>query len=105
MKLVWTVEAAESLVVIEEYRAQFDPVAAQLLVEHVVKRVDTLLDFPLSGPMVREYELWQIRQLVVEKKYRVLYRLASDKIEILSVWDSRRPLPKAQNDSDESSQS
>jgi plasmid stabilization system protein ParE len=51
-----------------------------------------LADFPMSGRMVPEYELKEIRE-VVERPYRIIYRLWPDRVEILAVIHSAQRMP------------
>lgn len=50
------------------------------------QEIGTLIDFPLSGA---ELGLGDIRYLVVDA-YQILYRIDSDAIVIITVWNSRQ---------------
>ena len=65
---------------------------AAAIVVALVERVDRLDDHPELGRAVPEYGRWQLRELVDEWN-RVLYRLRSDAIEIVTIVPGRIPLP------------
>ncbi len=48
---------------------------------------------PISGRKVPEYEAEDIRELI-EKPYRIIYRIKSDQIDVLAVIHGARLLPE-----------
>ena len=48
--------------------------------------------FPRSGRMVPEYEAPDIRE-VIERPYRIIYRIKADQIDILDVVHGAQLLP------------
>lgn len=64
---------------------------AARIVEDLVRRVDRLEDHPQLGRVVPEYGQWQLRELV-DRWNRVLYRLRSDALEVVTIVPTRMPL-------------
>jgi len=52
--------------------------------------------FPMSGRKVPEYELENIRE-IIEKPYRIIYRIRKDRIDILAVMHGAQLLPENVN--------
>ena len=63
------------------------------LVEQVILSVEKLLQFPRLGRVVREANDQNIRELVYQN-YRVIYRIAGKRIEILTVVHGSRDLTR-----------
>jgi len=92
MKVVWSDDAAWALVALETRLAlRYSPVQAAGIVEELVRRVERLEDHPQLGRVVPEYREWQLRELV-DRWNRVLYRLRSDAIEVVTIVPTRMPL-------------
>ena len=92
MNVMWSREAGENLVDIEEF-------IARDCVERAVRFVDALIDYaetilsdnPRSGRTVPEIGNSDIRELIY-RGYRIVYRLNGDRIEILTVFEGHRLL-------------
>jgi toxin ParE1/3/4 len=98
MKVVWSDDAVMALVVLEEKLARRHTAEkAARVVDELVRRVDRLQDHPQLGRVVPEYGQWQLRELV-DKWNRVLYRLRSDAIEIVTIVPTRMPLDERDPD-------
>ena len=92
MKIVWTHQARERLFEIEDYIiTQGSPVNAAQLIQRLVDRAKILSDFPNSGRIVPEYGREDCRELI-ERNYRIIYRIKVDVIEIETVFEARRLL-------------
>ncbi len=78
MKVHWTENAIKHLTAIHEYIAQ-------------TRRSEQIATFPLSGRMVPEYDTEDIRE-VIEKPYRVIYRIKMEQIEVIAVMHSSQIL-------------
>jgi toxin ParE1/3/4 len=92
MKVVWSDDAAWALVALETRLAQrYSLDKAARIVEELVRRVDRLEDHPQLGRVVPEYGQWQLRELV-DRWNRVLYRLRSDAVEVVTIVPTRMPL-------------
>jgi toxin ParE1/3/4 len=86
MEIVWTAQAVADLAEIEQYIEQERPEAARRVAAHLLGSVEHLAEFPQLGkPGPRP----GMRSLVVPP-YVISYRVRSRRLEILSVWHSRR---------------
>ncbi len=91
MKILWTDAAVAQLEAIHDYVAQTSPEYARRIIDRLTKRSIQISAFPFSGPMVREYELNEVRE-VIEGSYRIIYLIKEDEdqIEVLTVIHSSR---------------
>ncbi len=58
----------------------------------LIRRAQKIVDYPLVGRMVREYEDNAIRE-VLERPYRIIYQINDETIVILTVMHYRQLLP------------
>ena len=93
MRIHWTQNAVEHLVNIYEYIALNSPTYARRMVDRITRRSQQLADQPLSGRKVPEYQTEDIRELI-EKPYRIIYRIKADQIDVLAVIHGARLLPE-----------
>ena len=93
MRVVWTARAKARLRQIYNYIAQDQPLNAERVVDRITLRARQLIDQPRSGRMVTYYQRDDIRELI-EQPYRIIYHVHPDRIEILTVRDTRRVLPR-----------
>jgi len=91
MQLIWTQEALEQLIDIEDYIARDNTQRAEKFVDQLIERTESLLDNPRVGRVVPEIANPDIRKLVFHK-YRIVYRLNEKHIEILTVFEGHRLL-------------
>jgi toxin ParE1/3/4 len=100
MKVVWSDDAVAALVALEARLAQRScSDKAARIVEELVRRVDRLEDHPQLGRVVPEYGQWQLRE-PIDRWNRVLYRLRSDAVEVVTIVPTRMPLD-SRDDEDE----
>lgn len=92
MKVVWTAEAIERLKEIDAYISQDAPATAAHFIDLLLKRGDSLAEFPQSGRKVPEYDLEDYRELI-EGNYRIIYRVKANVVEIETIFESHRLLP------------
>ncbi|MBT9144025.1 MAG: hypothetical protein DDT29_02439 [Dehalococcoidia bacterium] len=92
MRVHWTDNAAEHLLGIYEYIAQNSPPYAKRTVDRLTRRSEQIAVFPMSGRKVAEYEADDIREMI-EKPYRIIYRIKPDQIDILAVVHGAQLLP------------
>ena len=92
MNVHWTDNAIEHLTSIYEYIAVNSPTYARGMVDRITRRSSQIADSPLSGRMVPEYQANDIRELI-EKSYRIIYRIKQDRIDVLAVIHGARLLP------------
>ncbi len=93
MRVHWTQNAIEHLVNIYGYIALNSPTYANRMVDRITHRSEQIADQPLSGRKVPEYQTEDIRELI-EKPYRIIYRIKSDQIDVLAVLHGARLLPE-----------
>jgi plasmid stabilization system protein ParE len=91
MKLIWTDPSIEDLRAVRDYIARDSDYYAADLVEQVVLSVERLLRFPKLGRVVPEAQDENIRELV-HQNYRIIYRIAGERIEILTIVHGSRDL-------------
>ncbi|MBI2604557.1 MAG: type II toxin-antitoxin system RelE/ParE family toxin [Deltaproteobacteria bacterium] len=95
MKVVWTPLAIERLQEIDAYISENAPTAAANFIELLFSRADSLAEFPYSGRIVPEFNREDYRELI-EGNYRIIYRIKVNVIEIETVFEARRLLPKSE---------
>ena len=93
MRIHWTQNAVEHLVNIYEHIALNSPTYANRMVDKITRRSEQITDQPLSGRKVPEYQTDDIRELI-EKPYRIIYRIKADQIDVLAVIHGARLLPE-----------
>lgn len=93
MKLLWTKEAISNLHEIEEFIACDNSEAAIKFVDKLISLAETLVENPKKGRIVPELSIEQIREIIY-KKYRIVYLLKENSIEILTVFESHKLLRK-----------
>jgi plasmid stabilization system protein ParE len=94
LKVVWTEAAIGRLVAVYDYISQDSPFYAQRMVDRLTRRSEQIGNFPMSGRMVPEFGAEDIRE-VIEKPYRIISRIKSDQIDILTVVHGAQRLPGA----------
>ena len=93
MKVQWTNNATDQLVNIYEYISLNSPTYAMRMVDRLTRRSEQIADQPLSGRKVPEYDVEDVRELI-EKPYRIIYRIQQDKIDVLAVIHGAQLLPE-----------
>lgn len=84
MRVHWTRAALDHLTCIHDYIARDSPVYARLWVNKLTRRSQQIATFPKSERKVPEYQKEDLRE-VIEKPYRIIYRIKTDQIDIVSV--------------------
>jgi toxin ParE1/3/4 len=84
VRVFWTIKAIEHLVSIYEYVAHDSKSYADRLIDKLTRRSEQIAEFPLSGRLVPEYRNESIRE-VIERPYRIIYRIKADQIDVLAV--------------------
>jgi toxin ParE1/3/4 len=84
MKVHWTQNTIEHLVTIFEYIAINSPAYALGMVDKITRRSQQIAAHPFSGRKVPGYDAEDVRELI-EKPYRIIYRIKPDRIEVLAV--------------------
>jgi len=91
-QIIWSPQALRDLKSIRAYIAEDSPRYAELVVGRIVKVVERLAAFPESGRKVPERNDPEIRE-VIERPYRVVYRLRTGTVEVVAVFRGSRQLP------------
>jgi len=91
MKVTWTENAIGNLLGIYEYIAVNSPTYAQRMVDRITRRTEQIADHPYSGRKVPEYNAEDIRE-IIEKPYRLIYRIKQDQVDVLTVIHGARLL-------------
>jgi toxin ParE1/3/4 len=92
MKIQWTHEALERLMEVENFISLDNPARAEKFVDEMIEHTEkTLPGNPRLGRVVPEIAHPNIRELIF-KKYRIVYRLNNNNIEILTIFEGHRLL-------------
>jgi toxin ParE1/3/4 len=91
MKLIWTREALEKLSEIEIFISQDNPDRAEIFVNYLIDKCESLINNPQIGRIVPEILNPNIRELIV-KKYRIVFKTQENSIQILTVFEGHRLL-------------
>ena len=90
-KLRWTHQALNDIEIIASYIALDSTYYAKMFVSKVFEAVKNIETFPKSGRVVPEMNSKDIREILLGN-YRIIYRIKTDLIEILTVYHSSRLL-------------
>ena len=93
MKIFWSPLAAEKLEDIFEYISDDNKAAAKKTVEKIFKKVESLAKNPERGRKVPETNREEIRE-VFEGEYRIIYRIESKRVSILTIRNFKQLLPE-----------
>jgi len=92
VKIIWSPLAIDRVAEIAEYIAQDSPTSAQKWVESIFQVVERLEKFPKSGRIVPEVMQDDFRE-IIHGNYRIIYRLLTETVSILTVRHGRQILP------------
>lgn len=98
MKIIWTQEALERLAEIDAYVSKDSPERASKFINQLIEHTTPLSSQPRLGRTVPELNNTDIRELIF-KKYRIVYKLRENLIEILTVFEGHMLLQINENDS------
>ncbi len=91
MRVVWTQETLDKLSDIEDFISQDSPQRAAKFVNYLIQRGEGVSKNPRIGRIVPEISNPNIRE-VIAKKYRIVYKIQENKIEILTVFEGHKLL-------------
>jgi toxin ParE1/3/4 len=91
MKIVWTEPAVEDLRELHAYIARDSEMYASGFVERIVLAAERLVDHPKVGRVVPETNDENVRELLFQR-YRIIYRVTKDYVEMLAVIHGARDL-------------
>lgn len=92
MRVHWTDRAKTRLRLIHDHIAKDAPLVASQVVERLLQRSIQIGDLPSSGRTVSEYKREDMRE-ILERPYRIIYRILPDRIDIITVMHYRQLLP------------
>lgn len=90
-KVNWSLEAIEDLDQIHRYFPRYSRIAADCLASRVFASVTRLEDFPLYGRIVPEFDVTDLREIIIGE-FRVIYQLQSDDVHVIAVRHGARRL-------------
>ena len=92
MRVYFTDLAKNQLGAIHDYIARDSRRNAQRVVARIGRKAKQVARWPQSGSLVPEYEPLEIRE-VFEGPYRVIYRVLSERIDVIGIVHGARRLP------------
>ncbi|HOC91971.1 MAG TPA: type II toxin-antitoxin system RelE/ParE family toxin [bacterium] len=90
-RIRWAPGAIADLEDICEFISRDSEHYAALFAKRIIAVVESILDFPLAGRALAEYEDESIREKIF-KNYRIVYRLKDGCVEIVAICNSAKPL-------------
>ena len=93
MKAAWTHKALLRLQQIHDYIALDQPANANNFVDRLTRKAELIASAPNAGKIVPQYGREDIRE-AYEGEYRIIYRIRTERIDILTVRHMARLLPK-----------
>ena len=90
-KVVWSPQSLQDLEDIAEYIAKDSEYYASLVIENIVESIEILALFPRIGRKVPELQKENVREIFY-KRYRIIYQIVDDHVEIITVVHSSRLL-------------
>jgi toxin ParE1/3/4 len=93
MRVEWSARAVQDLNAIFDYIALDNPVAALQWVHRLQARARLAGVAPLAGRVVPELERDDVREVFLHS-YRIVYRVLSDEVHVLTVFEGHRMFPR-----------
>jgi addiction module RelE/StbE family toxin len=87
-RIVWTDSSFVDLQLIHDYISNDAETYAPVFISELMEKVNSLPDFPEIGKKVPEKDDKNIREIFFNS-YRIIYKISSDRIEIVSVVHQR----------------
>jgi len=91
VRVYWTENAIKHLADIYAYISENSQIYAARMVDRLTKRSAQIDAFPKSGRVVPEFQAEDIRE-VIEKPYRIIYRIKAEQIDVLAVIHGARQI-------------
>ncbi len=91
-KLIWSLQAIDDLDAICTYIERDSYEYARLLGERLISLAESIPLHPLLGAVVPEYMREDLRERRLQN-YRIVYRVAGDMIQIVTIVHGAKPLP------------
>ena len=91
VNIIWSEKSLDDLESIATYIEKDSIFYAKSIVTNIFSKVDILLNFPLLGRVVPEYQDENIRELFIYS-YRLIYKINKSNIAIVTVIHGKRIL-------------
>jgi toxin ParE1/3/4 len=95
VKVFLSDEARRRLREIRAFVAEDNAVAADRLVERLLRRAESLATMPHRGRRAPELPESDVRE-VIDGNYRIVYRIGSDRVVVLTVFEAHRLLRRGE---------
>lgn len=92
MRVYWTPSAQARLLEIRSYLEEHAPTVAGSVAIDLARRALALGDLPSMGKRLERYRPAEVRELL-ERPYRLIYRVTPERVEILTVLHYRQLMP------------
>lgn len=96
VQIIWTQRAITDLDSIAQYIAIDSRYAAQKFIQELLKKADSLLNYPEKGRPIPENSAGNYRQ-ILHKNYRIIYKLEEKTVTIYSVYHQKKLLRKIED--------
>jgi len=87
--------AASAMKDLEDIEAYYSdegvPDAGKRLATEIISKVERLQTHPLSGRVVPEFDVEQLREIIYPP-FRIVYRYDKSKVRVVRIWRSERML-------------
>ena len=93
MKAAWTRKAQQRLLEIHDHIALDQPGNAKDFVRRLINKADLIALAPEGGSLIPQYKRSDLRE-TYEGEYRIIYRIRSHGIDVITVRHMARLLPK-----------
>ena len=93
MKVHFTETASEQLDGIYAYIAKGSPRYAQRVIDRITRKANNIGIMPKAAAVVPEYGRPDVREVFLYQ-YRIIYRILSDRIDVVAIVHGARPLPE-----------
>lgn len=93
-RLIWSQPAIEDVEEIAEPVGQYSRARSGHVVGAIASAARRLCTHPRLGRFIPGWELYALRQLIVLHRFRLIYRLDTPSVVIVSVMHTSRELPE-----------
>ena len=93
MIVFWSDKAKARLREIHDHIETDSPLRAKQVVDRLTRRSEELASRPLADRSVPEYKHEGLRE-VLERPFRIIFLLGSDRVDIITIKHYRQRLPK-----------
>jgi plasmid stabilization system protein ParE len=93
-EIEWADSAVAGLSEAIEYIARDSPSYAASLAIQADRAASSLSELPRRGRLVREYDDPAVREIIVGKSYRLIYRVEESRISVIAFVHTARDLAK-----------